>query len=159
MVVLICISLISRGVEHFFHVLFGHPYICKSSLEKCLFRSFAHFSIAVLDFLLLSCICCLYILEIKPLSVASLETIFSHSVSCLFVFFLVPFAVQKLVSLIRSHWFIFCSYFCCFGRLTWENIRRVVIRQYFAYVLWWDLLVNQGPKVSSAADLRKKRQK
>ena len=41
------------------------------------------------------------------MSVASFETIFSHSVSCLFVFILVSFAVQKLVSLIRSHWFIF----------------------------------------------------
>jgi len=58
-----------------------------------------------LAFLLLSCVSCLYILEIKPLSVASFETIFSHSVSCLF--FMVSFAVQKLVSLNRSHWFIF----------------------------------------------------
>ena len=58
-------------------------------------------------FLLLSYRSCLYILEIKPLSVASFETIFSHSVSCLFVFFLVSFAVQKLVSLIRSQGFIF----------------------------------------------------
>ena len=32
---------------------------------------------------------------------------FSHFVSCLFGFFLVSFAVQKLVSLIRFHWFIF----------------------------------------------------
>ena len=66
-----------------------------------------HFSVGFLAFLLLSCISCLYILEIKPLSAASFETIFSNSVSCLFVFFLVFFAVQKLVSLIRSHWYIF----------------------------------------------------
>ena len=58
MVVLICTSIITRDVEHFFI----------SSLEKCLFRSFAHFSIGLLAFLLLSCISCLYILEIKPLS-------------------------------------------------------------------------------------------
>jgi len=77
-----------------------------SSLKKCLFRSFAHFSIGLLAFLVLSCISCLTILEIKPVSVASFETIFSHSESCLFVFFLVSFAVQKLVSLIRSYWFI-----------------------------------------------------
>ena len=50
---------------------------------------------------------CVYILEIKPLLVALFANIFSHSVGCLFVLFLVSFAVQKLVSLIRSHLFIF----------------------------------------------------
>ena len=84
MVVLTCIYLLIRNVEHFFMWLL---IICTSSFEKCLFRSFAHFSVGLLAFLLLSCVSCLYILEIKPLSVSLPETIFSHSVSCLFIFF------------------------------------------------------------------------
>ena len=50
---------------------------------------------------------CLYILDISPLSVASFAKIFSHSVGYLFVLFVVSFAVQKLLSFIKSHFFIF----------------------------------------------------
>ena len=60
-----------------------------------LFRSSAHFSIELFVFLIVSCISCLYILEINPLSVASFANIFSHSVGCLFVLFMVSFAVPK----------------------------------------------------------------
>ena len=49
----------------------------------------------------------LYILEINPLSVVSFANIFSYSEGCLFVLFMVSFAVQKLLSLLRSHLFIF----------------------------------------------------
>ena len=45
-------------------------------------------------FLILSCMSCLYILEINPLSVALFANIFSHSDGCLFVLFMVSFAVQ-----------------------------------------------------------------
>ena len=91
MVVLICISLITRAVVHFFfHVPVGQLYIF---LGEMYIQVLVHFSIGLLAFLLLSCISCLYILEIKPLSVVSFGAIFSHSVSCLFVFFLVFFAV------------------------------------------------------------------
>ena len=62
-------------------------------------------------FLILSCMNCLYILEINPLSVASFANIFSHSKCCLFILFTVSFAVQKLLSLIRSHLFIFIFIF------------------------------------------------
>ena len=53
---------------------------------------------------------CLYILEINSLSVVSFAIIFSHSEGCHFTLLMVSFAVQKLLSLIRSH-FYFCFYF------------------------------------------------
>ena len=78
-----------------------------SYLEKCLLRSFSHLWIGLFVFLVLSCVSCLYILEINPLSVVSIAIIVSHSEGCLFTLLIVFFAVQKILSLIRSHLFTF----------------------------------------------------
>ena len=99
--------------------MFFWAFVCLLWRNICLDLLPIFFFWFVLDwvfcFLILCCMGCLYILEINPLSVASFANIFSHSEGCFFILFMDSFAVQKLLSLIRSHLFIFVFIFITLG--------------------------------------------
>ena len=88
-----------------------------SSLKKCLLKSFSHFLIGLAVFLVLSCMSCLYILEINPFLVVSFAIIFCHSEGCLFTLLIVSFAVQKEAFKLNQ---VLLVYFCFFSPLLWD---------------------------------------
>ena len=120
----------NQGCWALFHVLVGRLYIF---LGKMSIQSFAHFSIGLLAFLLLSYLGCLYILGIAL-------------VSCIIWNYFLPFCKLSfwfpLLCKSFSVWlgpiglFLLFLNFCYFGRLTWENICKVDVRACFAYVLF-----------------------
>ena len=109
--------------------------ICMS-LKKCLFKALSHFLTRLFTLLVLSCISCLYILEINSLLVVSFVIIFSHSERCLFTLLIVYFAVQKLLSLIRPHLFTFVFISITLGGESWR-------------ILLWFMLWRVLPMLSS----------
>ena len=95
---LIWFNLMPENVEHLYMCILD---ICMSSLEKCLFRSFANFLIGLFVFLSLSYKCSLHILHISPLSDTGFTNVFSHPVGCFFTF-LVVFLEAQILILMKS---------------------------------------------------------
>ena len=77
----------------------------------------------------------LYILEINPLSITNhfiYKDFFPFCGLSLVIFIRISFAVQKIVSLIRSHLFIFIFIF--FGRWIQKDIAMIYVKEYSSYV-------------------------
>ena len=103
--------------------------LCMSALEKCLFKSYAHFSIGfffatkVDEFL----ICCRYQPFIRGM-------FFSNSVGCLFVWLIVS-DVQKLHSWVQSPFSIFSLVACVIQ----NNFANITSRSFYLGVLFFPL--------------------
>ena len=83
----------------------------------------AHFQTRLFACLMLSCMSCLYVLDINPLSFAN---ILSHSVGCLFFLLMVSLCCVSFV--------YFCFYFLCFGRQIQNFIATIYVKECSAYV-------------------------
>ena len=92
-----------------------------SSLEKCMFKSFAQFLIGLLVFLKWSRVSSLYILEIKPLSEVSLPNMFSHRVGSLFIL-IVFFSHAEAFYFDEVPFVYYFLYVPCFRGLVCEDV-------------------------------------
>ena len=86
-----------------FHVPLGHLHAFYGKMSTQFFFLFFNWVVGFFDVELYE----LFIYDGLYIMVVSFANIFSHSVGCLFILSVVSFAVQKLLSLIRSHLFIF----------------------------------------------------
>ena len=77
----------------------------------------------------------LYILDINSLLVITFANIFSHLVGCLSILSMVSFAAWKLLSLIRSHLFIFAFISFALIRQIQKNIIVIYVKERSGYVL------------------------
>ena len=83
----------------------------KKCIQFCLF----------FNWLMLSCMNCLCMLDLSPLLVTAFANIFTYSVGCFFILSIVCFAMEKLLSLISSNLFIFTSISFALGEGSKKN--------------------------------------
>ena len=123
-VVLICISLIIRVVEHL-SMCFLARYLFWRNLYLCLQYIFC---LGWFCFWVVWAVCMFW--KLNP-SWSHICRYFSQPVDCLFILFMVFFAVQKLVSLISSNLFIFAFTSIALGnwpkkRLVWLMLENIL---------------------------------
>ena len=94
---------------------------CMPSLEKCLFRSFPHFLIGLFVFLVLSCMSCLFILEIWKLILCQL------------------FHLLLFSPILRVVFYLAYSFHCCAKAFKFNQVPLVYFCFYFHYSRKWVL--------------------
>ena len=122
-VILICIPVVFSDNEHLVIYL---VIICMSSMEKYLFKSFAHFLIWFIFLLHWRSFLCS--LDIIPLSDTWFANIFSCSVGCLFTLLIASFAVQRLFNLMWFHLPIFAFVAYTYGVISKKSLPRSLSR-------------------------------
>ena len=111
-VVSIWISPTANDVEHLFICLLV---TCVSSLEKCLFESFAHFWIELFVFLLLIYNSSFSTSASRPFSGMWFANIFSYSMSCFFTHLMVSFEAWMFLILMKFNLPVFSFFVYTFN--------------------------------------------